>query len=249
MIELRNNRILAIDGGTGTGKSRLGSELAQLLRTKGVPALFISTGYLYRAVAWVMLESAQAQAARRRVKIVDRLEWAIREVRESSENDMMAAIAHHQIDMHGGQVWIDETLVEVDTQLKSPGVGRVVPHAASFPLVRAVVDAATRRQVNEFDGFVLVEGRDIGYHVLPEAPLRLLLTVSPEIAAKRSIEHTVEQIIARDRRDQAHQYGALKTDKDAHLYTAVLPTDGHTPESVRDLVYRQMRSVFAELPA
>ncbi len=94
----------------------------------------------------------------------------------------------------------------------------------------------------------MVEGRDIGYHVLPEARLRLLLTVSPQIAAQRSVEHTVEQIIARDRRDQAHAHGALKTVADAHLYTAIVPTDGHTPESVRDLVYGQMRQAFPGLP-
>jgi cytidylate kinase len=139
MIELTNRRVVAIDGGTGTGKSRLGYELAQLLRTKGVPALFISTGYLYRAVTFAVLEAALAQAQRRRVRQGERLDWAIDRVRQLGEADMVAAIDNHSIAMHGGQVWLDEAPVDAETQLKTPGIGIVIPHVAGFPEVRAMV--------------------------------------------------------------------------------------------------------------
>lgn len=245
-VELVNNRVVAIDGGTGTGKSRLGDELAQLLRRKGVPALFISTGYLYRAVTWVVLQDGLNKA--RRHPVAERLNEAVKLVRAMDEPVMVAAAEHHQIAMHVGQVWIDEIEASVDEQLKAPGVGAAIPHVASFLAIRQMVNAATRRQVNEFDGYVIVEGRDIGHTVLPEAPLRLLLAVSPEVAAKRSVEHTVAEIIARDTADRSHQHGALRHHDDATEYTHVLWTDNDSPESARDKVYGLMRQSFPVLP-
>jgi cytidylate kinase len=232
-VELTNLRVVAIDGGTGTGKSRLGTELAQLLRTKGVPALFVSTGHLYRAVGYVALQQAKGDAAR---------------VRIMTEPQMVALARKHDLQMHGGVVWIDGQPADVDTQLKGPGVGAVTPHGAGFLGVRQIVDAAARRQINEFEGYVLMEGRDIGHGVVPEAPLRLLLVVSPEVAAQRSVEHTVEEIRARDVTDRAHKFGALKHPDEPHDYHYVLPTDEHTPESIRDHVYGLMREVFPTLP-
>jgi cytidylate kinase len=107
----------------------------------------------------------------------------------------------------------------------------------------------TRRQVNEFDGFVLIDGRDIGHGVVPDAPLKLLLTVAPHIAAARSKEHTMEEIMARNKADQAKEHGALKTAEDPGEGVIVLPTDEHTPETVRDYVYELIRAVWPELPA
>ncbi len=85
--------------------------------------------------------------------------------------------------------------------------------------------------------------------MVPDAPLKLLLTVSPEIAATRSFEHTKEEIIARDEADRNHVHGALKHPDDVHESIIVMPTDSHTPESARDEVYRRMCDVFADLPA
>ncbi|HEY6736856.1 MAG TPA: (d)CMP kinase [Candidatus Saccharimonadia bacterium] len=245
-VDLVNNRIVAIDGGTGTGKSRLGDELAQLLRRKGVPALFISTGYLYRAVTWVVLQEALARLPKR-LAANERLAAAVRAVRAMDEPTMVAASERHQIAMHRGQVWIDEAVASVDEQLKGPGVGVAIPHVASFLGVRQMVNAAARRQVNEFDGFVIVEGRDIGHSVLPEAPLRILLTVAPEVAAERSKEHSVAEVIARDEADRAHKYGALKHPDDARAYTHVFSTDAHTPESARDHTFSLMQATFPTL--
>lgn len=244
-VSLVNNRVVAIDGGTGTGKSRLGEELAQHLRRKGVPALFISTGYLYRAVTWVVLQEALGKVRGPKAQKVDA---AVKLVRAMDEMVMVHAAQRHQIAMHIGQVYIDEAAAVVEDQLKAPGVGLAIPHVAGFLAIRELVNAATRRQVNEFDGWVIVEGRDIGHTVLPEAPLRLLLVVSPEVAAKRSFEHTVEQIKARDASDRAHLHGALKHPEDAAGYTHVFSTDDHSPESVRDFVYGLMQAKFTYLP-
>jgi cytidylate kinase len=115
--------------------------------------------------------------------------------------------------------------------------------------IRQMVSEITRRQINEFDGFALIDGRDIGHKVVPDAPLKLLLTVDPHIAAQRSHEHTIDEIIARDTRDRARPYGELRHAHDPGEGVIVLPTDSHTPESARDHVYNLMREVFPELPA
>jgi cytidylate kinase len=150
--------------------------------------------------------------------------------------------------MHGGVVWLDGAPADVDLQLKGPGVGNAIPSVAAHPEVRSFVTMQARRQANEFDGFILMDGRDTTHVIVPDAGLKLLLTVAPEIAAERSKEHTVEEIIARDVADREHKHGALRHPDDPGVGVIVLPTDKHTPESVRDHVYGLMRKVFPELP-
>jgi cytidylate kinase len=113
--------------------------------------------------------------------------------------------------------------------------------------VRRLVNEITRRQINEFDGFALIDGRDIGHEVVPDAPLKLLLTVAPEVAAARSREHTLEEIVARDTRDRGREYGQLKHPDDPGEGVIVMATDTHTPESLRDHVYGLMQEVFTGL--
>jgi cytidylate kinase len=169
-------------------------------------------------------------------------------VQSLDEAAAVELVRRRDIQMHGGVVWIDGHPASVTMQLKAAGVGLVIPHLAGFLAVRQQVNAAARRQINEFNGYVIIEGRDVGYMVTPEAPLRLLLVVSPEVAAQRSLEHSVAEVIARDTRDRAHPYGALKQSSDTALYTQVLSTDHHTPESIRDEVFELMRQVFRTLP-
>ncbi len=238
-VELTNIRVVAVDGGTATGKSRLVEELAGLLRRKGVPALHVSSGHLYRAVTYLALKSSRKR---------DPKEAAVWVREHTNEHSLVKLAIKHQVQMHGGLAWIDGAAAEVETQLKAPGVGLALPHVASFLPVREVVNALIRRQVNEFDGYVLIDGRDIGHGVVPDAPLKLLLVVSPEVAAARSKEHTVEEVVARDTADRAHAHGALRHPNDPGDGVRVVATDAHTPESIRDEVYGLMREVFAGLP-
>jgi cytidylate kinase len=232
-VELINQRVVAVDGGTATGKGRLIEELAQLMRLKGVPVIHASTGSIYRAVAVAALEACKHDLVRvRRLKPTRLLELA----------------AKRGIAMHGGQVWMDGAAVSVEDVLKAPGVGMAASVVSSVIEVRHLISDITRRQINEFDGFALIDGRDIGHKVVPDAPLKLLLTVAPEVAAFRSREHTMEEIIARDERDRAKTYGELKRPEDPGEGVMVIPTDNHTPESVRDHVYELMRQTFPGLP-
>lgn len=238
-IELTNNRVVAIDGGAATGKSRLIEELANLMRLKGVPVLHISSGHLYRAVTYVALRSV------RRREVAD----AVAAVHKMSVERLLELAHEHDIEMHGGLAWIDGGAASIDEQLKAPGVGLAVSYVSSFLPVRELVNVLLRRQVNEFEGFVMMDGRDIGHGVLPDAPLKLLLTVSPSVAVQRSPEHKSEaEVEARNKADQTKPHGALRTAENAGEGVVVIPTDKHTPESIRDHVYALMREVFPELP-
>lgn len=236
-VELRNTRVVAIDGGTATGKGRLIEELAALMRSKGVPVLHLSTGSLYRAVALAAIEKVG--------DIVPDLAEALRELKA---DELVELVGLRQIEMHGGVVWMDGEPVDPE-RLKGPGVGTGASVVGLQLPVREVVGEVVRRQVNEFDGYVLVDGRDITHTVLPEAALKLLLTVAPEVAAARSREHTLEEIVARDERDRGREHGRLMHPDDPGEGVQVVATDDHSPESARDHVYGLMREVWPELSA
>lgn len=231
--ELTNRRVVAVDGGTATGKGRLIEELSQLMRLKGIPVVHLSTGSLYRAITFAALEQARGR--------VDR-------AKKMTPAQFLKLARERQVEMHGGAVWLDGAPASVDEQLKSPGVGNAISSVAAHAEVREFVNVLARRQVNEFDGFVLIDGRDTTHVIVPDAGLKLLLTVSPEVAAQRSREHTREEIIARDAADRMHKHGALRHPDDPGPDVIVLPTDEHTPESVRDHVYKMMRKVWPGLP-
>jgi len=238
-IELTNNRVVAIDGGAATGKGRLIDELSRLLRLKGVPVVHLSSGHLYRAVTWLALGRAGKPDPR------EAADW-VKEHMEAAE--LVGLAQEHGVEMHGGLVWIDGAAADVDGQLKAPGVGLAISHVSGFLAVRELANELIRRQVNEFDGYVLIDGRDITHTVVPDALLKLLLVVHPRVAAERSPEHTEEELVARDAADRAHAHGALRHPDDPGEGVRVLATDNHTPESVRDEVYAMMREVWPELP-
>jgi len=247
-VALKNQRVVAVDGGTATGKGRLIDELAQLLRSKDVPVIHVSTGSVFRALAYLAIR-------REAPKVPDQEDLSEAEVshlaldliRDMSAEELMALARNHMIEMHDGHVWIDGEAASVDDQLKAPSVGTGASILGDVAEVRQWMTEVTRRQINEFDGFVLIDGRDIGHQVVPDAPLKLLLTVAPEVAAARSHEHTLEEVIARDTRDRARPFGQLKHPDDPGEGVIVVATDEHTPESLRDHVFSLMQSVFAGL--
>jgi cytidylate kinase len=248
-VALSNRRVVAVDGGTATGKGRLIEELSQVLRLKGVPVVHLSTGSLYRGVAWACLEAARRRVKDRRSKPETAvLQEALSLLRELSHEQMLELTQARQLEMHGGVVWLDGGPVDVEVQLKGPGVGTGASIVSVPVPVREFVNLVARRQVNEFDGFVLIDGRDTTNTVVPDAGLKLLLIVAPHIAAQRSKEHTESEIVARDDADRRKKVGALRHPDNAGDGVIVLPTDDHTPESVRDHVYGLMRKVWPELP-
>lgn len=248
-VELTNNRVLAVDGGTATGKGRLIDELASFMRSKGVPVIHLSTGSLYRAVALAAIDAVVSETTSAADDRAAASHAALDELRAMTPERMLELASARRIELHGGQVWMDGGPIGVDEHLKGPAVGTGASIVGRVVMVREFCNDLTRRQINEFDGYILIDGRAIAHETVPEAQLKLLLAVAPEVAAARSREHSLDEVVARDERDRNRPVGALRHPDDPGEGVRVVHTDDHTPESLRDEVYDMLREVFPELPS
>jgi cytidylate kinase len=151
--------VVAIDGPSGSGKSTVARRVAQRLGFR-----YLDTGAMYRALAW--------QALDRRLDLEDTAalgELAERARIEPGTNPRRPTIA------------IDGT--DVSRPIRSRAVTNAV---SAVSAVQAVRDVLVRRQRELIaDGPIVVEGRDIGTTVAPEAPLKIFLTASSEARAAR----------------------------------------------------------------
>jgi cytidylate kinase len=197
--------IIAIDGPVGSGKSTLARRVAALLGY-----VYIDTGAMYRSVA--------LKAQRRGVPLDD--------------GDKLAALAAKtridlkQVDGAAGgaqQVLLDGE--DVTALIRTPEVAQAASKVAMQPGVRKVLVAEQRRAGEK--GGVVMEGRDIGTVVFPDAQLKIFLTASPEVRAERrwldhqqkgdsiDLAHTLEEVLQRDRRDRERSTSPLVRAKDA----------------------------------
>jgi cytidylate kinase len=151
--------IVAIDGPSGSGKSTVARRVAQRLGFR-----YLDTGAMYRALTW--------QALDQRLDLEDATalgELAERVRLEPGTNPRRPTIA------------IDGT--DVSAPIRSRAVTNAVSAVSAVPAVRA---ALVRRQRELMaDGGIVVEGRDIGTTVAPDAPLKIFLTASSEARAAR----------------------------------------------------------------
>ncbi|SDQ75168.1 (d)CMP kinase [Microbacterium sp. cf332] len=165
---------VAIDGPAGSGKSSVSKQVARVLGFG-----FLDTGAAYRALAWHVLDrgddTADADAV---VRALDDFDYAI------------------SLDADDHWVRVGDDLVTAD--IREPRVSAAVSGVARVPEVRERVNVLFRALVAASGSAgVIVEGRDITTVVFPDAPVRILLTASPEVrAARRSAELTGEDAAA-----------------------------------------------------
>ena len=154
--------VIAIDGPAGSGKSTVARRLAVRLGLD-----YLDTGAMYRCVTFA----------------------ALRRNLDPEDGDALAALARNvELDVADGVVNVDGPAASV--QIRGPEVTRAVSIVAANPEVRAELVARQRRWAAEHGGGV-IEGRDIGTVVFPDARLKLYLTARPEVrAARRSKEVT-----------------------------------------------------------
>jgi len=192
--------IIAIDGPSGSGKSTLGRMLARELNL-----LYIDTGSMYRAVALATIE-AQLDPA---------------------ETEAISALAARvDIDLEGDP---DSLIVlldgrDVTEQIRTESVTVMSSVVSTIPGVRRAMVARQREMGQR--GAVL-NGRDIGTVVFPDADIKFFLTAAPQERAERrykedqmtnsrvSFEHTMAEMIERDRRDSTRTDSPLKVADDA----------------------------------
>lgn len=211
--------IIAIDGPVGSGKSTLARRVAELMGY-----IYIDTGAMYRALA--------LKALRDGISFND------------SDDALLALAQKTRIDLRAEdgtqRVLLDRE--DVTTAIRTPEVSQAASKIAVNAGVRHVLVAEQRRAGER--GGVVMEGRDIGSVVFPDAQLKIFLTASPETRAERRWrEHqqkgdvidqqkTLEEIRERDRRDRERSTSPLVRAADA----VVVDSTAMEPEEVARLV-------------
>ncbi|HEX5082461.1 MAG TPA: (d)CMP kinase [Blastocatellia bacterium] len=194
--------IIAIDGPAGAGKSTVARAVARHLGY-----LFINTGAMYRAVAWK----------------------ALREGIPLDDASAVGKLAGESlIELTGGvdsmRVLIDGR--DVTGEIATPKIGVAASAVSTIPAVRRAMVARQQRMGRE--GGVVMEGRDIGTQVFPDAEVKIYLDASPEARAQRrydedlargvavaSLEEMKEQIELRDHSDKTRADSPLTQAEDA----------------------------------
>lgn len=195
--------VVAIDGPAGAGKSTVAQIVAQYL-----DYIYIDTGAMYRAVAWKAL------------------------VTKSSLNDqsLIANLAEHldiRLTYSQNKLQIFADGVNITQVIRSQEVTNIVAYVAQNPFVREAMLHQQRRLAA--DGGVVMDGRDIGTQVLPNADVKIFLTASIEERAHRrwkelvrkgcqvDIDKIKEEISCRDKADCERTIAPLIQAQDATL--------------------------------
>jgi CMP/dCMP kinase len=163
---------IAIDGPAGSGKSTIGEQLAHRLGY-----LYIDTGAMYRAVAWLALQEG--------VDISDGP--GLERLAQHAE----IVIGRPQVN-DGRQYTVTARGRDITWEIRSPAVTAAVSLVSAHTEVRAIL-IAQQRAMAQKDGVVMV-GRDIGAVVLPDAELKIYLTASLEERARRRYTELEERL-------------------------------------------------------
>jgi CMP/dCMP kinase len=181
-------RIIAIDGPAGSGKSTIAKRLATRLGLE-----YLDTGAMYRGIAFATLR---------------------RGLDPSDQDDVASIVRDVQMEVGEGTITVDD--VDATIEIRGPEVTRAVSLVAANPDVRTEMVRRQREWATERGGGVL-EGRDIGTVVFPDAVLKVYLTARPEVRAERrskevsdlSYETVASDLARRDALDQGREASPL----------------------------------------
>ncbi|HEY3397306.1 MAG TPA: (d)CMP kinase [Armatimonadota bacterium] len=223
---------LAVDGPAGAGKSSVARAVAQALGY-----IFIDTGAMYRAVAYRTLVAGLQLG------------------RDDEAIGRLAGELHFEFRPVGTEQHLFVDGDDVEAAVRTPEVGNLSSPVSAIPAVREHLVAAQRAMAH--GGGVVMEGRDIGTVVLPDAEVKVFLTASEEERARRrqgqlrdqGVERPLEQILAeqreRDERDSTRAVAPLCQAADARL----LVTDGMEKAQVVALLVELVRAAEQEASA
>jgi cytidylate kinase len=210
----RTKPIVAIDGPAGAGKSTIAMRLAAELGYR-----LIDTGAIYRSVALC--------ATRANVAVDDDA---------NLEKIVRALLLRFETRDGRNRIFLGEE--DVSEAIRTPEMSRVASAVSARPVVRGAL-LGLQRKLGEAGGVVL-EGRDIGTVVFPDAEVKIFLTATDEERARRrclelrskgmevSLETTLREVRARDHQDSTRAVAPLKKADDA----IEVVTDGMTPDEV-----------------
>lgn len=212
---------IAIDGPAGAGKSTIARLVADTLGF-----VYVDTGAMYRAVTWMVLQEGISP----------------------SDTDRVVAIARSmKLELRPGP---DGQLVfvgaeDVSGKIRTPAVNENVSDVAKIREVRELL-VSKQKQMTAAKG-VVMDGRDIGTHVLPDAEVKVFLTASPRIRAERrfkemkeshpdlTIDQLEQDIARRDRIDEQREVSPLVRAPDAVLLDSTSMTIPEVVDSILEL--------------
>ena len=225
---LEGGLIVAIDGGAATGKSTTARLVAERLGYR-----YLDTGAMYRAITWAVLDRGVS---------LDRSDL-INRVAEDVKLEITYSNGGMRISVNG---------LDVTDAIRSPEVSRHTGRVSEIPEVRALLIPAQREAAS--DGRIVVEGRDIGTVVLPEADVKLYFTASIEertlrrlrelslLGVKATTDEVRRSLWERDERDTARTTSPLYKAEGA----IEIDTTNLTLEEQVTLVVDQILSMEAE---
>ena len=207
-------RVIAIDGPAGSGKSTVARRVAERLGLD-----YLDTGAMYRAVAFA----------------------ALRRGIDPEDAEPVARLAEGMELEVGDVVKVDG--IDATIEIRGPEVTRAVSTVAANPSVRSELRRRQREWAERHGGGV-VEGRDIGSVVFPDAELKVYLTASDEERAKRRSKEVLDldydtvaaDIARRDHIDANRKDSPMQVADDA----VVMDTSGLSIDDVVDAVLAQL---------
>lgn len=186
--------VVAVDGPAGSGKSSVTAEVARSLGAE-----HLDTGGMYRAFAVRCLKDG--------VSLED-------------EEKVAALVPGTDLQVASGRVLLDGS--DITGELRRPDVSAASSVIAQYPSVREYMVTLQRKIVKSAPAGAVVEGRDIGTVVLPDADVKIYLTASEATRARRraaqvgvSESEGLEEVTTRDARDSSRKHSPLKPASDA----------------------------------
>ena len=219
---------IAIDGPSGSGKSTLARSLSRIL---GI--LYLDTGAMYRACGLKAI----------RMGIDPKDEPKVTEMLGSLNIDIRFVDGEQHVFLDGG---------DVSSEIRQPNVSVAASDISSLFPVREKMVLMQRKIAGERS--VVLDGRDIGSHVLPEARFKFFLTADPGERAKRRHEEltmkgmastyseVLEGILYRDRQDSSRAFAPLRKMPDA----IEIDTTHNTPEQTLAVILTHLAPVIQE---
>ena len=211
---------VAIDGPAGAGKSTISQEVAKRLQF-----IYVDTGAMYRAIALHLLRLGVSP--------------------EDPEGIAKAAgSAKVSIQYRDGRQVVLLGQEDVGSLIRTEEVSMMASKSSAVPAVRALLLDLQQDLARTHD--VVMDGRDIGTTILPNAQVKVYLTASPEVRARRRLlqaaelgqelpyEEVLSDIIRRDEQDMSREVSPLRKAEDAIL----VDSSDLTKEAVIDVITR-----------
>ena len=210
-------KVIAVDGPAGAGKSTVSKIVAAKLGFT-----YIDTGAMYRAVGLKLLQSGKPLTEKILIEIVDEIEIKLDE---------------------SAKVFLDG--VDVTKEIRTPEVSKLASDVSKYGFVRKKLTELQREMATA--GSVIMDGRDIGTQVLPNADIKIFLTASLHERARRRFEElkaksqvvtfdAVEnEIAARDKQDSEREIAPLAKADDAILIDSTNMTVDNVVEKILEL--------------